>query len=490
MMYVLSLAFVGLVVALPGCQMLDNNLAKTPPMGWIAWERFTCTTDCKEYPNDCINEGLFRQMAFEMANGGYKEVGYEYINIDDCWSEMHRDSVSGRLIGNLERFPNGIVTLSSYIHSKGLKMGIYGDCGTKTCDGYPAQLKTESLQDNNFQVDADTFHDWEIDSFKFDGCYLDAHKAESICPQMSVALNKTGRPMIVICEWPFYSLRQHPPLKPNYTIAQQACNVWRYYEDVEDSWMSILNIVDFTLKVQLDILKYHGPGHWFDPDQLIIGNFALSLDQARAQMALWCIWSAPLYMGNDLRSISDEMADILKNKKLIAVDQDQMGVFGLMVAQTDNNRIQAFVKPVEPIKNGCPSFVIAYLNRNTLGNTREASFSLRSLLSKVPFALAAHRFHQVYPNSVAGVEFSAENCKNLIKLANTKNPNTSKLLVRPASEQDSPPPVEETVVQYDIIDLFDDEDVRSIYLNETLTLRVNPSGVRIVKLLSVSQVDI
>lgn len=117
-----------------------------------------------------------------------------------------------------------------------------------------------------------------------------------------------------------------------------------------------------------------GPGHWFDPDQLVIGNFGLSWEQARAQMALWSIWSAPLYMSNDLRSIEPEMAAILKNQKLIQVDQDPMGVFGLMTQQSADGSLQAFVKPVHPISaNGCPSFAIVYLNRNSLGGRSKVS---------------------------------------------------------------------------------------------------------------------
>ena len=124
-------------------QGLDNGLFLTPPMGWLSWERFTCTIDCQSYPNECINSQLYKSMADRLVADGYASLGYEYVNIDDCWSERERNA-SGDLVGDRLRFPDGIGGLASYIHGKNLKFGIYGDCGTATCDGYPAQLRSES----------------------------------------------------------------------------------------------------------------------------------------------------------------------------------------------------------------------------------------------------------------------------------------------------------------------------------------------------------
>lgn len=127
----------------------------------------------------------------------------------------------------------------------------------------------------------------------------------------------------------------------------------------------------------MNTFNFHmpGPGHWFDPDQLVIGNFGLSVAQARAQMALWCIWSAPLYMSNDLGAIRREFVEILQNRHLIAINQDKLGVLGLMSRKSDDNQLQAFVKPIEPIsaRTGCPSFAIVYLNRKSLGNHQKVS---------------------------------------------------------------------------------------------------------------------
>lgn len=469
----------GIVVLCAGLQWtssLDNGLARTPPMGWINWERFTCQTDCTNYPEDCVSERLFRSIIDRVAQDGYLEAGYEYVNIDDCWSELARDD-SRRLVPDRSRFPNGLSGLAKYAHDKQVKLGTYGDCGTKTCAGYPAQLKTEtSLEDNYFIGDAQSLAEWQIDSFKFDGCYLDPAKAESICPKMAAALNTTKRPIMVVCEWPFYMLKEK--LAPDYALAQRACNAWRYYEDVLDSWLSILSVVDFTIRIQRDIVKYHGPGNWFDPDQLIIGNFGLSLDQARAQMALWSLWSAPLYMSNDLRSIDPEMAAVLKNKKLIAIDQDRLGVFGVLVNQTDGINFQAFVKPVEPIKNGCPSFAIVYLNRHTLGNTNLISFSLRKLLYASAIKKAEERYNQLKP-AVGGQEFTSEQCRRRLLYSMTRKPIPPGIL----ANENGYNPIEEQTVTYEVDDLFNDNpSFKEITIDSDLSLFVNPSGVRAIKL--------
>ena len=465
---------------------LDNGLALTPPMGWLSWERFTCVTDCQEYPGDCINSNLYEQMAERLKEDGYAQLGYQYVNIDDCWSERERDSATGSLVADRSRFPGGIGKLADQVHKMGLKLGIYGDCGTATCAGYPGQLKSEQageLEDNYFVQDANSLAEWQVDSFKFDGCNLDPAKAESICPQMAKALNATNRPVLVVCEWPDYMLNG-PKLEPDWGLAQQACNAWRYYADVEDSWLSVLGIISYTTRMQDTIVKYHGPGHWFDPDQLVIGNFALSLDQARAQMAIWCLWSAPLYMSNDLLDITPEMAAVLKNKDLIDVNQDPWGVFGLLVGESKDGKHQAFAKPVHPIVRGCPSFVIVYLNRDTLGNSQKFSFDLRNLLKKsqLPIEVAAERHAKLAADKVD--DFVASKCMHLLNLAMTQEVGLAVPLNRPLNQAPFEQPVEERQVYFNVVDLFDSKQaIDKVALNGSLVLSVNPSGVRAVKLI-------
>lgn len=429
---------------------LENGLAKTPPMGWISWERFTCDIDCSPgNQNDCISKQLYTRIADSLISKGFREVGYEYVNIDDCWSSKSR--VEGRLEPDSERFgENGIKELADELHRKKLKLGIYGDCGVETCAHYPGQLASNSSLDGNyFDVDAQTFAAWGVDSFKFDGCNIDFVQAEQICPAMTEALKKTERPILVTCEWPFYLLR-YTETKPNFEVARKSCNLWRYFDDIFDSWQSVMSVLDFTIKMQDTILQYHGPGSWFDPDQLVIGNFALSRDQALTQMALWSVWSAPLFMSNDLDKLHDDYAKILKNKKLIQVNQDELGVFGLMVAERSeqNGKSMVFVKPVSEFTNECPSFVVMYFYRSSLGNDFPVSFGLREILTKSSEAIkvAAKRKHT-----------SADRCLERLN----SNP---------------------TVIRgYKWEDLVEDQR-GEVNLDEQLKLYVNPSGVRVIKL--------
>lgn len=380
---ILSLACVGLlVVAAKTGLALDNGLALTPPMGWLAWERFVCETDCSQHPGQCINEQLFLDMAERLVEDGFRDLGYQYVNIDDCWSQKWRQNDTGQLRADPSRFKSGSVRhLADQVHSMGLKLGIYGDCGTKTCQAFPGQLKYDTnMSGNYFDLDAKTFAtDWQVDSFKFDGCNLDVDKAAQMCPQMERHLNATGRPVLFSCSWPAYE--NDAKLDTNWTLAVEKCNLWRAFGDIEDSWKSVVDTIDWFVLKQDTIAKYHGPGHWFDADQLVIGNFGLSHDQELAHMAIWCIWASPLYMSNDLRSISGQSSAILRNQWAIGVNQDPLGVFGMMVLEA--NGIQVFVKPVEPQLRGCPSYAVAYLNRRTLGNSVQVSISLAKILAKL-----------------------------------------------------------------------------------------------------------
>ncbi|KTG40241.1 hypothetical protein cypCar_00037352 [Cyprinus carpio] len=150
---------------------LENGLMRTPPMGWLAWERFRCDTDCLTDPDNCISEHLFMEMADRLSEDGWRELGYVYINLDDCWSSMLRDS-QGRLQADPKRFPRGIAHLAQYVHDRGLKLGIYGDMGTHTCGGYPGTTL------DKIQTDAQTFADWGIDMLKLDGCYSNSSYQE------------------------------------------------------------------------------------------------------------------------------------------------------------------------------------------------------------------------------------------------------------------------------------------------------------------------
>ncbi|KAM7182465.1 alpha-N-acetylgalactosaminidase isoform 2-T2 [Macrochelys suwanniensis] len=245
-------------LALVACALaLENGLMRAPPMGWLAWERFRCNIDCKTDPDNCISEKLFVDMVDRLADDGWKELGYVYVNIDDCWMAKKRDAM-GQLIPDPERFPRGIKALADYAHSRGLKLGIYGDMGTYTCGGYPGTTL------DRVEQDALTFAEWGVDMLKLDGCYSSEEEQAQGYPKMAMALNATGRPIAYSCSWPAY--QGGLPPKVNYTLLANICNLWRNYGDIQDSWNSILSIVDWFSANQDVLQPVSGPGHWNDPD--------------------------------------------------------------------------------------------------------------------------------------------------------------------------------------------------------------------------------
>lgn len=194
----LALGFFGLIVPLlinlvPLVDCLDNGLARTPPMGWMTWAKFSCIVNCTAQPDDCISDKLIRSMASVMVSEGYLDAGYNYINIDDCWSEMERDSITSALLPDHERFPYGMRNLSNFVHSIGLRFGMYGDIGTKTCQGYPGFWIGNGSASDYFLLDSETFASWGVDSLKVDGCYQDIDIFDKIYPRLGEMLNFTGK---------------------------------------------------------------------------------------------------------------------------------------------------------------------------------------------------------------------------------------------------------------------------------------------------------
>jgi len=334
-------------------------------MGWMSWERFRCNTDCVNDPENCIGERLFRQMGDMMVVGGYQEAGYDTVIIDDCWLDRHRSS-DGSLQPNAANFPSGIGAMSAYLHKLGLKFGLYEDYGNYTCGGYPGVL-------GNMERDAKQFADWGVDYVKLDGCYSEPSTMETGYPEFGSYLNKTGRPMVYSCSWPAYQIGDHP----NYPAIAEHCNLWRNFDDISDSWESVLSIIDFYGTDTDSFSSYAGPGHWNDPDMLIIGNYGLSLDQARAQMGMWCMLAAPLIMSADLRNIRPEFRDILLNRDLIKLDQDPLGKQAKRILVQQH--IHVYTRPVMPMYKDKASVAVAWLSRWTEGTPLTVSCNLTSL---------------------------------------------------------------------------------------------------------------
>jgi alpha-galactosidase len=287
---------------------LDNGLAKTPPMGWNSWNKFGCD----------VNEQLIRGMADALVSTGLKDAGYEYLVIDDCW-QVSRDN-DGNIVPDPQHFSSGIKAVADYVHSKGLKFGIYSDAGTGTCQNRPGSRGYE------FQ-DARQYAAWGVDYLKYDWCNHSSQNSEASYSIMRDALKKSGRPIVFsLCEW--------GSTKP-WLWAKDVGNLWRSTGDIADKW-STKNKEDGLGVVQIldqvnGLESYAGPGHWNDPDMLEVGNGGLNENEARAHFSLWCILAAPLMAGNDLRKMSPATHDVLTNKELIAVDQDPLGRQGRRV---------------------------------------------------------------------------------------------------------------------------------------------------------------
>jgi alpha-galactosidase len=274
-----------------------DQLAKTPPMGWNSWNKFGCN----------VSEKLIMQMADAMVNSGMHNAGYEYIVIDDCW-QIARDN-DGEIIADKERFPHGIKYVADYIHSKGLKFGIYSCAGSKTCQERPGGRGHE------FQ-DARTYARWGVDYLKYDWCFATTQDARSSYATMRDGLYAAGRPIVFsLCEW--------GTSKP-WEWAKEVGHLWRTTEDIVDRWDAMIAILD----LERNLAKYAGPGYWNDPDMLEVGNGGMTNEEYKTHFSLWCMLAAPLIAGNDLQTMSAETKEILTNSDIIALDQDTLGKQG------------------------------------------------------------------------------------------------------------------------------------------------------------------
>lgn len=348
--------------SIPDGLTLDNGLALTPPMGWLSWERFECNTNCEEDPDNCIGERLLMTIADAMVTGGFREAGYRYIVIDDCWPADNRDE-RGKLQPNLKRFPHGMKALADYIHSRGLKFGLYEDVGRHTCAGAPGS-------EGHLQIDAQTFADWGIDMLKFDGCNAEQGYFAVGYPEMGHYLNQTGRPILYSCEWPLYDRAFQK--KPNYKQVADVCNTWRVYGDIDDAWQSITSILGWYGDNHGNFTQVSGPGRWNDADMIVVGDYGLSVDQERVQLAMWSIFASPLLLSVDVRNIRPESHKLLVNKRVLAVSQDPLGIQGHRVTQMHEGKLQIWVRPVIP--RG--SMAIAVLNIHDSGYPLKVSFQL------------------------------------------------------------------------------------------------------------------
>jgi alpha-galactosidase len=290
-------------------------------MGWNSWNKFSCN----------VSEQLIRQQADAMAASGMKDAGYQYIVIDDCWQKS-RDA-DGNIQADPERFPSGIKALADYVHSKGLKFGIYSDAGSLTCAGRPGSAGHE------FQ-DARQYAKWGVDYLKYDWCHTGPRNAEAAYTIMAKALRESGRDIVFsICEW-----GDHKPV----SWAPPIGHLWRTTPDIGDLWdnkepwpLGVVNIIDR----QAELSSYASPNAWNDPDMLEVGNGGMTTTEYESHFSLWAMMAAPLIAGNDMSKMDADTLRILTNKDVIAVDQDPLGKQGRRVVKEGD--LEVWVRPLQ-----------------------------------------------------------------------------------------------------------------------------------------------
>lgn len=300
---------------LPAAAQKFDGLALTPPMGWNSWNTFACD----------IDETTVKETADLFVKLGLKEAGYQYIVVDDGWMEMRRDPETLRLVPCHKKFPHGMKPVVDYVHGQGLRFGIYNCAGVLTCGGYPGTRGYEFL-------DAKQYAEWGVDFLKYDWCSTGSgngglpyqQEARASYTLMRDALRQAGRPVLFnICEW-----GDNQP----WLWAKDVGHSWRISGDIACCWDCELSYGGWSsfgiwpiIRMRQGIRQYSGPGHWNDFDMMEVGN-GLSPAEDRTHFAMWCMLASPLFLGNDIRKMSQETLKLVTNKELIAIDQDPLGI--------------------------------------------------------------------------------------------------------------------------------------------------------------------
>jgi alpha-galactosidase len=373
------------------------DLARTPPMGWNSWNHFFCD----------INDALIRQTADAIVASGMRDAGYRFVVIDGCW-QGSRDA-AGNIVPDAKKFPSGMKAVADYVHSKGLKFGLYSDAGSKACDGSPGSLGYEDR-------DARQYAAWGVDYLKYDWCYTDGVDPKIAYTTMRDALRATGRPIIFsMCEWGL----SHP-----WTWARGVGHMWRTTPDILPCWdctgpSGQPGGWSLILDAQVGLEKYAAPGGWNDPDTLEVGNYTVLLNgrtypgfspvESRAHFSFWALLAAPLMAGNDVRQMPPDVRDVLLNRDVIAVDQDPLGIQGNKVR--DDGDMEVWAKPL--VGN---SHAVILFNRGSapatimvswpeLGLPQNSAQSVRDLWQQKDLGLVTGAFTAtVMPHDVAMIK--------------------------------------------------------------------------------------
>jgi alpha-galactosidase len=322
------------------------QLAATPPMGWNSWNKFACN----------VSEQLIRETADAIVSSGMKAAGYQYVNVDDCW-QLSRDS-KATIVADPKSFPSGMKALADYVHSKGLKFGLYTDAGRLTCQKRPGSFEHEVQ-------DVQSYAAWGVDYVKIDWCHAEGLDPEVRYAKFRDALAHSGRPIVFsICNW---------GVKAPWQWGPRTGNLWRTTGDINDTY-DRMSVIGFS---QNGLEKFAGPGHWNDPDMLEVGNGRMKHDEYLTHMSLWALLAAPLLAGNDVRNMDGETKAILTNSEVIAVDQDSKGIQGHRL--WDEGPLEIWAKP---LADG--SYAVGLFNRG------ESQLPITLTFQMLGFAGSAH----------------------------------------------------------------------------------------------------
>ncbi|MFG2227552.1 glycoside hydrolase family 27 protein [Streptomyces sp. NPDC048644] len=316
------------------------NLAPTPPMGWNNWSYYMCD----------INEKTVLGNARALVRSGLAKKGYDTVTVDDCWMTKQRGP-RGELVADPVKFPHGMAYIGRQLHAMGLRFGIYEDAGTATCEKYPGSL-------GHYRQDAELFARWKVDYLKFDGCNLPTRQGltkeqtyRDAYGLMSRALRDTGRPITFSVSAPAYF--QYDDERTWHQVigwSGEVGNLWREGRDIAlekhapaAKWSSVLYNFDYNAR----LAGLQKPGRWNDPDYLLAGDSGLTAAEIHSQMALWATMAAPLISSTDLTRLSPTALDVLGNREIIAVDQDPLGVQGVLVHRDAESAVLS-----KELKNG------------------------------------------------------------------------------------------------------------------------------------------
>ena len=302
-------------------------IKNTPPMGWNSWNTFGAD----------INEQLIFDTADKMVETGLSALGYEYLVIDDCWALKERDE-NGRLVADPQKFPHGMKAVADYVHSKGLKFGMYSCAGYLTCAAYPGSFEYEF-------IDAKTFAEWGVDFLKYDYCYHSSViHGKYLYRRMGLALKNCGRDILFsACTWGADNTAEW--------IRETSANMWRSTGDVFDNWETIKSIIE----QQEAILPYGGAGSFNDMDMLVVGMYGkgnvglqgLNDTQYKTHFSIWALLGSPLMIGCDVRNMNKETFDILSNKELIKINQDADCRQVFKLSPYSGSNIKAYARNLE-----------------------------------------------------------------------------------------------------------------------------------------------